>query len=218
MHAAVLTARAQFSLHAADAASLSETSMSRCTNVFIAAVVGAIVLFVWGAVSHMVFDLGGRNWSGLPNEEAIISELKANTPLPGVYFFPFADCAEDDEAAMEAYIKKYETSPTGLIFYKPLGGNMDMTPMLLNEFLSGFAAAALVAFTVGSLPLGMRGTAVMCGLFALALWCSTEWSNHIWYGFPLGWIIDGAIESTVGWILAGAVIGKIAGGRAMTAA
>ncbi len=192
--------------------------MSRCTNVFLAALVGAVIMFAAGAVAHMFFHLGERNWSALPNESAVLSEFAANTRTPGVYFFPFADCAETDEAAMAEYTKKYETSPTGLLFYKPLGGDMDMGAILVKEFLGGFIACALVAFVVGSLPVGMRGTAVMCGLFALAVWCSTEWSHHIWYGFPLGWIVDGAIESTVAWILAGAAIGKISGGKAMVQA
>ncbi|MSR42246.1 MAG: hypothetical protein EXS10_10175 [Phycisphaerales bacterium] len=191
--------------------------MNRCTNVFIAAIAGAVAFFIWGVAAHMFLHLGERNWSSLPNEDAIVAEMGKNTPLPGVYFFPFSDCSSSDEAAMAEYEKKYATSPAGLLFYKPVGGDMDFPSVMAQEFLGGFAAAALVAFIVGSLPLGMRGTAVMCGLFALAVCCSNEWSNHIWYGYPLGWIVDGAIESVVGWILAGAVIGKIAGGRFMPA-
>ncbi len=191
--------------------------MSRCKNVFIAAIVGGLLFLLWGAVAHRGLGLVDRTMKGLPNETAVLAELSANTPLPGMYFFPYADLSTGDEAVLADLEKRYATGPAGLIIYRPIGGEMMPPSMLIKEFLGGFAACAIVAFILGSLPIGMRGGAVMCGLFALAMTCSGGWSSHVWYGFPLDWVSDGAIEAVVGWILAGAAIGKIAGGKAMDA-
>ena len=80
-------------------------------RVFWAGIVAGMVVFAWGAFSHMVLPLGTIGIHSLPDEEAITSAFRHGIARPGFYFFPgVADLrgAGKDEraAAMRAYAEK----------------------------------------------------------------------------------------------------------------
>ena len=51
-----------------------------------AALVGGVVLFVWGGLSHMVFFIGA-GFKRLPDEDRLIGSLKTSKDQGGLYFF-----------------------------------------------------------------------------------------------------------------------------------
>ena len=82
-------------------------------RVFFGAVVGAIVVFVWGWVAWAGIDLYGFAIKGMPNEEIAVPALQANLPESGAYYFPAMPGDMKDKAAMDAYAAKHQAGPIG---------------------------------------------------------------------------------------------------------
>jgi hypothetical protein len=57
---------------------------------FIATIAGAIMMFVWGAISHLVL-LEGIGFTRMTNEEQIVAILRDSLSGNGLYFFPSID-------------------------------------------------------------------------------------------------------------------------------
>lgn len=59
-------------------------------KILIGAIAGAVIIFVWGAFTHMVL-LTGVGFRPLPNEDGVIEKLSSSIPEEGLYFFPGKD-------------------------------------------------------------------------------------------------------------------------------
>lgn len=171
----------------------------------LAAILGAIIFFIWSAVVHMNPLTGPMGLSRLNEKEAIVmASLKDNVPQPGLYFFPGMDMSQhmskDQEAAWSA---KYKAGPSGLLLIQPKGGDVMMTRQLVVSFcsdlLGAFIAAFVLASTVGSFARRLS-MVVSLGLFSWLAISAEQWN---WYEFPFNFVLVDAINQIVGWFLAG---------------
>ena len=80
-----------------------------------ATLAGAVTIFVWGGISHMVL-LKGIGFTRMSNEERIVSTLRSSLPGDGLYFFPSIDLrgkpSPEETAAWEA---RFRAGPTGVL-------------------------------------------------------------------------------------------------------
>src|SRR4051794_20716805 len=115
-------------------------------RIVIAAIVGGIVMFMWGAVSHMLTPIGEMGMKTIPNETAVVSTLQSNLNEPGFYFIPGMDMSKEltpEEKA--AWAAKYEKGPNAIVIYQPTG-ETPMSPKQFGiELASNIAAALVVA-------------------------------------------------------------------------
>src|SRR5436190_5418006 len=95
-------------------------------RIILGGVLGGFVLFCWGALSHMVFQLGDLGIQSLPSEEAALPALRGTVKEPGLYFFPGLDMKavkalpkEQAEAATKAWTEKWQAGPRGLLIIHP---------------------------------------------------------------------------------------------------
>ena len=91
-------------------------------KILIGAVVGAVVMFIWGFAAHMVTPLGQAGWKRLPDEPAVRTALKESIPEPGLYMFPGHEPdapREEVEAAMADWAK----GPSGILIWHPAGAD-----------------------------------------------------------------------------------------------
>ena len=51
-------------------------------KILIGGVVGGIIIFFWGFVSHMVLPIGEMGIKQVPNEDALAAAMKADVPGP----------------------------------------------------------------------------------------------------------------------------------------
>lgn len=177
----------------------------------LAALLGGLVVFIWGALSHMVLPLGSAGFSALPNEEAVLTTLRTSVTEPGLYFFPWMDPSDKSQASQDAWTARYRTGPAGLLVYKPVGGE-PMEPRqliweLVTDILSALIAAIILSRTVA--PYFQR--VVFVGALGLFGWLSLSLSYWIWYGFPASYICAEGIDQVVGWLIGGLVIARFAG-------
>ncbi len=187
-------------------------------KILLAALAGGLVLFVWGAVSHMVLPLGEAGLKNLPDEEPVLTALGAPIPEPGLYFYPGLDMKNATEEQRAAWVEKIKSGPSGLLLYRPSGGEA-MSPRqlaseLVSNILAAWVAAIVVSLIIGhmdsngrSAPFGRR--VLVVGLLGLFAWLSISASHWIWYGFPTAFVGAELIDQVVGWLLAGLAIAKI---------
>src|SRR5439155_19946152 len=122
-------------------------------------------LFVWGALSHMVFQLGDVGIQSLPGEEAIFPALRGAIQQPGFYFFPGIDQAairklpkEQADAATAKWTEKWKAGPRGVLIVHPEATPNDpMTAGTLGRQLGiDVVACLLVAFLMSQLSTRTR--------------------------------------------------------------
>src|ERR1700743_191313 len=101
-------------------------------RILIAALLGAIAMFVWTSVAHLATPLASMGLSQIPNEQAVMSAMQTSLgDKQGLYFYPWMD--PKDPNAMPKMQQADKVSPHGLLIYSPPGVNSDanMGPMLI---------------------------------------------------------------------------------------
>ena len=86
----------------------------------LAAVLGGVSLFLWSFVAHDVLPMGKSGIKEIPNEQAVLTAMKANMPDQGLYSIPRTRPSRErnpaqQSAAMETRMHKVETGPSGLL-------------------------------------------------------------------------------------------------------
>ena len=164
----------------------------------IASVLGGIVLFIWGALSHMVFGIGDTGVKFMPNEETVRATLGANIPEEGFYFFPTPDAEQNLSAG-----------PSGILIYHPdaalqMTSKQLITELITNILSAWIAAMLMIKYMGGLAGIGARVLFVsMLGLFATVAVDIPYWN---WYGFPGIYTLGALADNLIGFTLVGVVL------------
>jgi hypothetical protein len=172
-------------------------------RVILAAVVGGLLLFLWGFVAHMFLPFSENAMKPIPNEAPVIESLRGNVTEDGVYFLPYMNYMTASEADQKAYAEKIASGPSGLLVVRTRH-DMDMMPELPNEAASNLLAALVVALVVSGLGIrgyGARVRAIFA--FGVVAWLSISVSQWTWYGFSNEFLISDLVDQWGGWLLAG---------------
>jgi hypothetical protein len=183
-------------------------------RVVLAALAGGTVMFVWGAISHMLLPIGEMGMRELPAEEAFVPAIREHITESGFYTFP-ALGADRSAEAMQRWQDKWETGPSGVLIVEP-GAREFMPPsQLITEWGADVLAAGIVAVVLGWAPLGLGRRAVTGCALGVFAWLTCDVSYWNWYGFPTGMLLSSLIDQGVGWLAAGAAVALVIGsGRA----
>src|SRR5688572_15847902 len=120
-------------------------------RVLIAGLLGGIVFFVWGALSHMVLRLGDQGFHYGTPYQATLAALKQDAREPGVYFLPSVPEEKmADEAAQTALAAESAGQGYAFVVYHPDGnaGAAAMGPLLGKQFVTDFLSALLAAWVL----------------------------------------------------------------------
>ncbi|MBI2956097.1 MAG: hypothetical protein HYY26_02170 [Acidobacteria bacterium] len=183
-------------------------------KIVLGGVVGGLVLFIWGAVSHMVLPLGEVGIKELGNEAPIVAAMKENISEPGFYFFPGLGVphASADQAAQEAWAEKYRQGPWGILIYHPTGEEpiapADLVRELLSNMLVALVAALLLA-QAGAALAGYSARVLFVALLGLVPGLETDFSYWNWYGFPTDYTLVQMFDHVVAYLLMGLVLAAI---------
>ena len=161
-------------------------------RIFLAGVLGGIVMFIWTSIAHMVLPLGYAGVSELPNESAVLSAMQTNIAAQtGLYIFPgFGLGTNPSRAARNEAMKhmdeKLAQNPSGLLMYHPAGSRtIKMGQLLGIEFATELLEAILAVFLLGLTRLvtfGARvGFVLVAGIIAALATNVSYWN---WHGFP----------------------------------
>src|SRR5690606_10477147 len=170
----------------------------------IAGLLAGIVVFLWGAASHMLLPLSEVG-VGEPRDQAVLAQLQQALPEEGVYMLPWLQRAQwDDEQATAAFSQHARNSPSAFIGYQPVGRDpmqmgTQMGIQLVSDALAGMLAALVVSFAaVGFFPRALLVTAM--GVFAWLVVSVPYWN---WFRFPLDYTLANLAMHAIGWYLGG---------------
>jgi hypothetical protein len=189
-------------------------------RILIGGIVGGIALFCWGALSHMVLQLGDVGIQSLPGEEAGLSALRGVAKDPGLYFFPGVDMKalqampkDQRDAAEKAWTEKWRAGPRGLLIIHP--EKTESEPMtagtLARQFGTDVTSCLLVAFLMSQLSTKTRylcrvGFGATIGFLTAWVICVPYWN---WYGFPGNFTFAQIADRTIGFLIAGLAMSAI---------
>ena len=182
-------------------------------RILAAALVGGLVMFIWGAFIHMAPPFAQMGLSTIPNEEGLLSQMKQTVPANGLYFFPGRDLKNDSEAARKDWMDRMKRGPSGLLLIKPKGAEAMEPKQLVIEFVSNVICAFVLALILARWPVS-KGTAAILGLgVGLYGWMSIEVSYWNWFGYPPEFTFASAVEQIVGGLLTGLIVALVLGKR-----
>ena len=179
-------------------------------RILLAALAGAVAMFLWTAVAHMATPLGRIGLSEIPNEAAVVQPMGQNIGTKsGLYIFPWVD--PKDPKMMEKYSELVKTSPSGMLLYRPAPDPMgsDMTPMLIKEFLKQFVQALIAAWIVSMIAASFLSRVGVVTAIGVSAAIATNVSYWNWYGFPLDFTEAAIIIEVVSAIVAGLAIAAV---------
>jgi hypothetical protein len=177
----------------------------------LAGVLGGLVVFVWGAVSHMALGLGESTIRSIPAEDAVLGAMKASLKEPGFYFFPGMPPGKCTPEQEKEWTERFRRGPTGVMAYSPQGSEPMSPVQLLSELGADILAALLGALLLAR---ATAGTSFLCRWsFVLVLGAfaafSTNLSYWIWYRFPADYTLMTMVDEFLGWAFAGLVLARM---------
>jgi hypothetical protein len=189
-------------------------------RILLGGALGGLILFCWGAASHMVLQLGDVGIQSLPAEEALFPSFRGAVKEPGLYFFPGIDMKAlqkmpkaQAEAVNAAWTEKWKAGPRGLLIIHPEPTTAEpMTAGTLGrQFGTDFCSCLLVALLLSQLApkltyLCRVGCVSTIGFLTAWVICVPYWN---WYGFPGNFTIAQIADRTIGFTLAGLAIAAI---------
>ncbi|MBM3760675.1 MAG: hypothetical protein FJW36_10565 [Acidobacteria bacterium] len=153
----------------------------------LATLLGGLTIFVWGALSHMIPP---EPVTTLSDTKAIDEFAAKHTPQNGAYMDP------------RGYMV--------IVGFRPDKSDkaVDMGPQLGIEFATNLVQAFLLFLVLGRIE---RTTVLGYGKFAALLgvmaWIAIEVSYWGWYAFPPPLVLMGLLDASVGYFLAGCLVG-----------
>ncbi len=178
-------------------------------RLLVAAILAGIVMFIWGALSHMVFGIADAGVRPMPNETAVSAAMKTNLSESGFYVMPGVDMKTATEAEQAAWDSKYKEGPTAIVIYNSTGDDAFSVKRFGVELGSNIAAALVVGMILSLAVVGFSRGVTIATLVGLAGWLSINVSYWNWYRFPTNFVTAELIDQIVGWLLAGFVLGYI---------
>jgi len=181
-------------------------------RVFLAGLVGAIAMYVWTALAHMVLPLGEAGIKEIPNEPAVLGAMRLSLgDRPGLYLFPGMGLGPDatsqqKQAAIAQYARKLAANPSGILMYNPPGIQALAPRQFIAEFVKDLIESLLAVLLLAQTrpaSFGSRlGFMAVIGLLAAI---GTNVSYWNWYGFPLTYTAAYITTQFVGFVCVGLI-------------
>lgn len=184
-------------------------------KLLLAAVVGGIVLFVWGAVSHSLLPFYNSSFHRFTDESAVTRAIEANAPRSGMYFMPYEPqrtegmTDEQYNAAVEEVYQRISDGPFILAAVR-IGPMAPFWQVLLIELLTGMVSCFLVGWLLlKTKPMSLGNKLLFIQGVLFAIFFAVNVSHWAWYEFSTAFTLAELFDQVVGWVLAGLVIARI---------
>jgi hypothetical protein len=185
-------------------------------RILLGALVGGMVVFIVGALLHTVLGLAQVGVKAIPQEDAVLSAMRAAIHEPGFYLFPAPSMTpgrtkDQVKADTDAYTAKYEQGPSGIMVYTP-ASTLSYGKLLGGEFaidvVSAFFLACILAMGAGGRSSYWKRVfaVTFAGLFA-GLFLGLEYWN--WYNFPTNYTCAYIVVVVIDWFFAGLAMAAI---------
>jgi hypothetical protein len=185
-------------------------------RLFVGALLSAVVLFVWGYVFWSASGVMVQFMHRLPDEDKAVQLFQDHDLESGAYLIPFPGPAAlngTDKDKEDVYLARRVKGPLMEIIYRKEGAPSPGNPQVLavgfcHYFAASLLAAVLLILAQPGLPrYPMRVLFVtLAGVFATV---AITFAKPIWFFHPWPAVLYEAAFQTIGWLLAGLVLGLV---------
>ncbi|TAK59733.1 MAG: hypothetical protein EPO24_07370 [Bacteroidetes bacterium] len=186
-------------------------------KVLLGTVIGGVLLFLWGAVSHMFFPFANDSLNRFANEEAVIQTLKENAPTSGIYFLPYVPMTQSSmsdsqfKSIQEAAQKKLQQGPFMLASVR-MGEMGSYGTYFIVQLITDMLSALFVCLVLLSLKeLSYLKQVGMCVMIALAGFAAQTLPQWNWYSFSNAFTFAELFDLVFGFFFAGLGMAKVVG-------
>ncbi len=149
----------------------------------------AVFVFIASSIIHMVLKYHNRDYTKLPNEDAVRAAIRSGNPEPRQYIIPYAvGMKEMNSPEMK---QKYTEGPIAVLnLRRP--GPVSMGPYLAQWFVFSLVVSFFVAYVAcHTIPTGAEYLSVfrVVGAVAFLAYAAGEIPAAIWMGKP--WSVAG---------------------------
>jgi len=191
-------------------------------RILLAGLLGAVAMFVWASIAHMVLPLGETGFKEIPSEAVVLNSLETSLGTnSGLYIYPGLGLPpgasrEQKNQAMKTVEQKLATTPSGLLIYHPPGAEGFSARRLITEFLTELAEVLIAVFLLAQTRISSYGGRVgFIALVGVAAVITTNVSYWNWYGFPGDYTAAYAAIEIIAYVVAGLAIAAVLKRRAV---
>jgi hypothetical protein len=169
-------------------------------------VLAAVIVFVASSIMHMLLPYHRSDYQKLPEEDKILSGLRASDLKPGMYHFPY--CTHKDMKS-PATLEKMKQGPVGFMTVFP-SGPPALPKFLVQWFVYCLVIGVFVAYLTGhTVAPGANYLAVfrVAGTAAFMAYGLGNLANGIWKGQPWGAVLKEVIDGLVYGLLTAGTFG-----------
>lgn len=177
-----------------------------------AAVIGGLIVFLWGMISWMVFPWHEKCFKKFADESEVASVIKDNAKTDGVYVLPNTFAYQDgtSQKEMTRSMGMMEKGPFMFAVVHPKGmGKMTMKPFVLSLIISIIGAYIATWMFLQTKALNFKKKVGFFAMFGLGVAVLGELPAWNWWGAPFGFVFIHMLDHVIGWTLAGFGIAKI---------
>ncbi len=171
--------------------------------------VSAVLVFIVSAIIHMVLKYHNKDYTRLPNEDAVRAAIRAGNPPPAQYIIPY--CADMKDMEKPEMKQKYVEGPVAVVnVLRPGLPNMgkNLTQWFLFIVFISFFIGYIAAHTI---PAGAQYLEVFrvvgavgflaygAGVIPAAIWMGKPWKVAVKEAFD-GLVYGLVTAGTFGWL------------------
>jgi hypothetical protein len=159
--------------------------------------VSAVLVFIVSAIIHMVLKYHNKDYTSLPNEDAVRAAIRAGNPKPAQYIVPY--CSDMKDMEKPEMKQKYVEGPIAVINLMPSGApkmGKSLTQWFIFILIVSFFIAYVAAHTIQQGAEYLQVFRVV-GAVGFLAYSAGQFPESIWMGKPWAVSIKNAIDGLV---------------------
>lgn len=184
-------------------------------KLFQAAVLGGIIVFLWGLISWMLLPWHQVTIKQFVNEERVAEVIRENALERGIYLMPSMYTYDNRQTPavaqqrVEEGREKLARGPVMFASINPQGVNPNMAGSFFISIVINIIGAFFITWIVSQIKGGYWqrvGFITLIGFLVGFLGLLPAWN---WWNFNMSYVVVGMMDLLIGWFLAGLLIAKI---------
>jgi len=159
--------------------------------------VSAVLVFIVSAIIHMVLKYHNKDYTSLPNEDAVRAAIRAGNPKPAQYIVPY--CSDMKDMEKPEMKQKYVEGPIAVINLMPSGApkmGKSLTQWFIFILIVSFFIAYVAAHTIQQGAEYLHVFRVV-GAVGFLAYSAGQFPESIWMGKPWAVSIKNAIDGLI---------------------
>lgn len=159
--------------------------------------VSAVLVFIVSAIIHMVLKYHNKDYTSLPNEDAVRAAIRAGNPKPAQYIVPY--CSDMKDMEKPEMKQKYVEGPIAVINLMPSGApkmGKSLTQWFIFILIVSFFIAYVAAHTIQQGAEYLQVFRVV-GAVGFLAYSAGQFPESIWMGKPWAVSIKNAIDGLI---------------------